>query len=437
MAEKEIVTPIKTPDLRAIAVAADQWSAFVVNGPEMIARLNNDAAIGNTSGFIKAWVDSSEKNGEISSHVPTRKAAVLNCPVEIIAADDSAKAIEIAETVKTIWDDVPKRDEVIRSILDAVYQGFSLSQVMFTDQLTDGLWKIREIKTVPAESLIFSDTQGKILDYPKLNTVGGPANGIDLEPFRNQLIFHTRSTGGSFLRGGLARTLLWYALFGKFDLSQWLNFNERQANPMLIGKYPEGSSQDDVNKLFQAVRDFGRNARAAISVNTDITTLDVNQRAAVTSAYEKFQKFIRENITKIILGQTETSQSEGGSQAKATIQNLIREDRVEEDSKSLSETLNDQLIKPVVRLNYGQGETLFPKLQIICEKPADRELELKIITGAVDVGVPVGVTYAQEKLGIPEPEKGEATLQPSAGGGGQSPFSQAQARAMEDTWTVN
>lgn len=440
--ERQGTLDLRPPDravrervLRSVAQRADAWSALVTSKPESIARINREVLAGNVSDYVRA-ADHAEEDYEIQHALNTRKAAVLACPIEIAPADDSVRAEEIAAGVRELWNGISERREALDDLLDAIPLGFALGQLILSAEPRDGLWRVERIDTLPPEALLFNHN-GAVLDFPRLRATDGAFGGLDLYPYRPMLVFHQRRRRGSCLRGGLMRTLLWYSLFKRFSIKDWLAFNEKYGSPFLVGRYPTTAQKTEQDALYRALKDMGADAAAVIPDGTSVEIHEAG-RASSVAAYERFVSLCDGASVKVILGQTKTSSGEGGSYALARVHNDVRADLTAADCEALGETLQRQLVERLTVWNWGPAALpLAPRLRLVYQEPEDRLTEAQILQVGAGLGVPIPVSYARARLGIPEPADGEETLQPADGGAGGGPFAAAQPRRqpMEaDPW---
>ena len=425
---------VQVERLRSVVQRDDIWSTTTPGKPETIFRILRDARTGDTADYVRASEDSEEKEAEIRQSLETRVDAVLACPTTITPADDSDRAAEITEGIRDIWEGIPAKREAMSDMLSGgLTVGFDLEQIRLSDEPVKGLWRVEAFEEIERRALVWRDADG-VLDFPRLRLKGQyEAYGISLDDYRPTLILHQRRKGGSCLRGGLMRTLLWYSLFSRFNLKDWISFNERYGDPLLTGKYPSGAQKQERDDLLKALKSLGTDARAIISENTKIETLETNKIASV-QAFERFGKKVDEAIVKVVLGQTKTSMGEGGSFALAKVHQEVLGTKTAADCGAMSETLNDQLISRLVLWNWGPGALdLAPKITFDFIDPAQRALEANSLKTAVEIGVPVPVGHARRVLGIPEPEEDEEVLEP-LGGGQEGPFGAAQRKIEGEPW---
>ncbi|MGL4981755.1 MAG: phage portal protein family protein, partial [Treponemataceae bacterium] len=78
--------------------------------------------------------------------------------------------------------------------------------------------------------------------------------------------------------------------------------------------------------------------------------IESKQAGNASAIYEKLCVFIDKQVSKLIVGQTMTT-DEGASLAQSKTHEKVRDDIADSDIQQICETLNNQLIKPYVRFN--------------------------------------------------------------------------------------
>jgi len=108
-----------------------------------------------------------------------------------------------------------------------------------------------------------------------------------------------------------------------------------------------------------------------------------------------------------------TSTTGVGSQALGRVHDGVRLDLIKADVRQLAATLNAQLIRPLIDLNFGPQQA-YPYFKIELPDTTDRELETKILKGLVDAGYTrIPLWWIRDKFSLPEPEEvPEAAVEP-------------------------
>ncbi len=120
--------------------------------------------------------------------------------------------------------------------------------------------------------------------------------------------------------------------------------------------------------------------------------------------------WIDSQVSKAVLGQTMTTDN-GSSKAQASVHNDVRLDILEADANELQNTINAQLVRPVIDLNFGV-QKCYPKVVIRVPREENIELLVNALKELVPLGLPVDAHGMLEKLGLPVPDKNAVLLGP-------------------------
>jgi phage gp29-like protein len=119
-------------------------------------------------------------------------------------------------------------------------------------------------------------------------------------------------------------------------------------------------------------------------------------------------------VTKGLLGQTATTQGTPGKLGNEDAQNEVRHDFRDDDAEQLEETLQRDLVRPFIDLNFGPQEN-YPQIQLRAVAQEDIVALSEALAKLVPLGLRVEQSVVRDKLGLPDPEKNaEVLAQPSA-----------------------
>ena len=117
----------------------------------------------------------------------------------------------------------------------------------------------------------------------------------------------------------------------------------------------------------------------------------------------------------MILGGTLTSGADGKSSTNAlgNVHNEVRKDLRDSDIRQVGSTITRDLLYPLALLNglAPDGMRRCSVFQLDVGETEDMAAYAEALPKLVDIGVQIPVQWAQEKLGIPQPEDGEPVLQ--------------------------
>lgn len=100
---------------------------------------------------------------------------------------------------------------------------------------------------------------------------------------------------------------------------------------------------------------------------------------------------------------------DGSSQAQATVHNEVRHDVLKSDARQLADTLNRDLIKPYIDLNFGP-QARYPCLELRAPKPEDLKALAESLEKLVPLGLKVSASVVRDKFGLPDPKEGDELL---------------------------
>lgn len=209
------------------------------------------------------------------------------------------------------------------------------------------------------------------------------------------------------------RPLAWWWCVSNFS-GEWL---VRYANlfgiPIRWATY-DPAKPDIKRVLEQMLENMGLAGWAAMPEGTALTLYEGtkngtdNPQAAILDRADK-------NCDVYLLGQTLTSEvgTTGGNRALGEVHKEVQDEVSEEAIRWCASVLNSQLIPAWCQINFGDRNE--------CPYFLDKSPEEKDTKGAaeafkvvLDSGVEIPRSYYYEQVGIPEPQAGEAVIEPRA-----------------------
>ncbi|MBE8111855.1 DUF935 family protein, partial [Escherichia coli] len=169
-------------------------------------------------------------------------------------------------------------------------------------------------------------------DEVRLNT--GTLGGEELWPF-GWLVHTHNAKSGYIAQSGLYRVLVWPYLFKNYSVRDLAEFLEIYGLPPRIGSYMSGASQDEQDKLMEALVSIGHNASGIIPDNAKIEFKDAAE--GQSDPFMAMINWCERTESKVILGGTLTSQADGKSSTNAlgNVHNEVRHDLLTADARQL------------------------------------------------------------------------------------------------------
>lgn len=386
----------------------DPWDDCVATGmtPANVTAMIRAAARGDHTTYLQFAADMERRDPHYYSVLQTRKLAVAQLPREVTppkGGTGDSREVDLIDNVVN----GEGFTRVLLGILDGLGKGFSVSEVVW--EMDAEAWKPKKIcrrnpKFFTLDDRTASEWRLAHKDYPE---------GKPLAPYK-YIVHEPALTAGLPVAAGLARVCVAMHMFKSFGLRSWMRFGEVFGMPLRIGKYAQGSSPADVATLKRALRDIGSDAAAVFPQGMEI----VFERAAMSGAsggdefFKVMAEFMNSEMSKAVLGQTMTT-DDGSSMAQAVVHDKVRHDIRNADAESLEDTLNAQLIRPLIDLNFGPRPSPrdYPRLTFDTAEPEDLVAFSQAIVPLLPYGLGVGQAFIRKKYGIPEPEEGEELLE--------------------------
>jgi len=367
--------------------------------PGRLAQLLRSSINSSPEDYLALAEDMEERDLHYAAVLQTRKLQVAGLEVTVEAAGDDPKSIEHADLVRSVIE----RDEFeieLRDILDATGKGFSCTEI---------IWDTSERQWMP-KRLAWNDPR-----WFEFDPIDGETpmlrgdNGTELlKPYG--WIFHSfKAKSGLPIRGGVARAAAWAFLFKSFTMKDWAIFCEAYGQPLRLGKYGQGAKDDDKDILLEAVTNIGTDYAAIVPESMAIEFIQADVSGS-HELYEKRADWFDRQVSKLILGQTSTTDAQKGSYAVGNVHDRVRDDIEKADAKALAGTLNRDLVRPLVALNFGTQKA-YPKIKI--GRPDEEDIDKLVdnVVKLVPLGLKVGMATMRDKIGLSDPDPDEELLQ--------------------------
>lgn len=397
---QQLTTELAAPSLTGIRTV---WDATVAAGmtPYKLATLLQGAAAGDIYDYLTLAEEMEERDPHYRCELSKRKLAVASLPVSVEAATDDPKDVQLADEVRSLVKKAGFRG-LLKDQLDAIGKGFSVCEINWS---RGAKWMPNRYDWRDPRFFTFdpgSKRQIRLLDESNL------VEGIELAPYKFLTHLPHLKTGIP-IRGGLARVVAWSWMCKNYTVKDWLAFAEVFGMPLRVGKYRPGADKNDIAILKAAVANLGSDAAAVIP---ESMLIEFIESAKATGGHELFNKladWLDAQVSRAILGQTATTQGTPGKLGGDDAQAEVREDIRDDDATQLSETINRDLVRPFIDLNWGPQEN-YPELIIKAIEPEDTQLLIDALEKLVPLGLKVEQSVVRDKLGLPDPEEGAECL---------------------------
>lgn len=308
--------------------------------------------------------DDLERDGQVGTVLDKRKAAVAGREWSLEAADETPAAQQALAIVQQALDGLAF-NQAVEAMLDALLKGFSVQEV---------LWEAKGNLLMPVALNSKNPRRFTFFDAPgapqlRLLTKSAPIDGEEL-PDRKFIVHRHGGKYGDPYGAGLGQRLFWPVFFKRQGIAFWLSALEKFGQPTVIGRFPQGTSNEKVDELLEILRAVASEAAVALPEGM-VTELLEAKRSGSFDSYEKLARYMDEDIAKVVLGETlSTDSGDNGSRALGEVHDGVRLELAQADADRLSDTLNGGLVRWIVAFNALPEETA-PRLWWDMTPPED------------------------------------------------------------------
>lgn len=360
--------------------------------PVKLTRILRDSAEGDIMELMELAEEIEEKDLQYQTVLNTRKRTVAQLDISVEPADDSALATAHADFVKQFLNRDTLEGEIY-DMLDAIGKGFSVTEIIW--ETSSSQWMPKALNWVDPRWIAF---QHNDLSRPLLKVDGGYK---ELTPYK--YIYTTiKAKSGLDIRGGLIRGVAWAYLFKNYSLKDWVSFLEVYGHPFRVGRYGKNATDKDKRNLLRALCHIGADATAIIPQDMLIEFIK-NETSSGGAAFKEHAAYFDQAISKVVLGQTTTTDAISGGHAVSQEHNEVRMDIANSDARQLAAVLNRDLVRPMIDLNFG-AQKVYPKLTIGNPEREDVSALTESIARLMPYGLELSAKQIRSKLGLNAPE---------------------------------
>ncbi|MEX2126958.1 MAG: DUF935 domain-containing protein [Xanthobacteraceae bacterium] len=391
--------------------------------PGRLASILREADQGDPLRFLELAETIEERDAHYAGVLGTRKRSVAQLPVFVDAADDTPEAVKHADMIR----DWLKRDELqdeLFDILDAIGKGYSVTEIVWDTSAKQYMPRLH------ARDARHFRPRRDDLTTPMLITDAGDR---ELPPFK--FVFaRIRAKSGLPVRSGVARVAAWMWMFKAYTQRDWAIFTQTFGQPIRVGKYPAGASEADKDTLFRAVANIAGDCAAIVPESMLIEFVESKNVTAGTDLYIKRADWLDQQVSKLVLGQTATTDAIAGGHAVGQEHRQVQKDIERADARAIAAVLNRDLVRPWIDLEYGAQE-IYPRIRIGLEDDRDVKQTIDGINTLLPAGLEVEEAWVRDVLGIPDPKPGAKLLKaaqpaPNPFGLPGSPLTPARKEAL-------
>lgn len=395
--------------------------------PVRLASILREADQGDPVRYMELAQTVEERDLHYVGVLGTRRRSVSQLEITVEAAGESTDARAQADRVSA-W---LKRDELadeLFDLLDAVGRGYAFSEIIWDS--STGQWEPARLEWRDQRWFRFERAN---LTVPLMLDENGQEVPLPGFKFISPVI---KAKSGLPLRSGLSRIVAWAWMFKAFTSRDWAIFTQTYGQPVRIGKYGPGATDKDKETLYRAVAGIAGDCAAIIPDSMVIDFVEASSIASSGDLYKDRSDWLDQQVSKAVLGQTATTDSVTGGLGSGREHRQVQEDIERADAKALAATINRDLIRPWIQLEWGPQKE-YPRLRIGRAEETDVKMTVDAVSTLVPLGLKIGQRQMRDVIGLGAPAEDDELLtapappEPDTKGLDEPPLNDRGRRALQ------
>ena len=384
--------------------------------PAAVSQIIREADAGMPARLIALANECRQQDSHLHAVLTTHEEGISGLPWQVVApTPDGREKPKAADRRAAAWCEARLREctgfsRLVSDLAGAYFYGFAVVEIV---------WAKKAGRLAPVEFVLVEPGRFRFRSEDAvlvLADMGRATSGVDLRAtYPNKFVYSCpRVNGDTAQREGMKSPLVWMSVMRRWVISDWLTTGEMAWKPWRIGKYKQASAgRQDKADLETILRRMTTDFTAVIPDSTEISVEWPGGSATRGSTHGELCGMLAGEMSKCVLGQTETTQASSSSgYAQAKVHNEVRLDLREARAKQIANDITRDLIAAMTRLNFGPKVNP-GRLEFITQDAADLgSFSVAIKTLTQDAKLPVPVAWVYEQTGIPAPRGNEPVLGP-------------------------
>lgn len=309
--------------------------------------------------------DAMLRDGRIMAAFEQRNSAVFGKPVEIEPADDSAEAERARDEIAVLWDEMFPRSTMEELSQYGVLMGVGIAEKEWDTSVRP--WKLKLRKAwhpryyqwrwdLQCYTLITLDRG--LICIPQSST-----QWITYTPYGYQR---------GYLHGRI-RALVDPWMGRGWDHDDWSHYNEIHGHPIRKAIVPQQATPAQEREFVRSIANMGSNTTVKTRQDKDGNKYDLELVEAMGDSWKSFEAKLalsKAEISEVLLGQSQSTDGQGGLGAQEKPGEGVRADISASDSAKICEAIRSQALREFCFYNYGNAD-LAPRPRYATEPPED------------------------------------------------------------------
>lgn len=338
---------------------------------------------------------------------------------------DQKEAKLILEVIRAKVNGIPSFTERIYDLAWGVFDGRAALELHWgLERGTKYPWTIHDLCWLHPRRLSF-DQARKLLIVDTFQSRGDfEAEGIPIEDIPGKFIWWKPRLFREYQeREGLGPRVMYWAFFKRFSMRMRMILTELFAVPWRIVTTAKDApvQASSLTAAKTEAEALGRETTAMFDKGIELEVVSPGEHSG--ELMKMTVEDVDKQISKLVLGNTGTTEGGETNRANAVIQKDEQEIILTRDAESISARIQQQIIAPMVAQNFGVDALVnAPQFRIVTDPPRDREKDLGAAKTMIDLGAPLALDELYEVSGFRKPEKNEAVVVKSGEGAGVDAF---------------
>lgn len=323
-----------------------------------------------------------------------------------VGVEDDAKAQAALELCKSWMDSAPPNKvadwmEVLWQMCSCILTGYAAHELVWNYN-TDGKLVPVEVPDRPGRRIRF-DANANPLLITRGNMFGEP-----VEPYQFVISRHMATTDNPYGHA-LLSSCFWPWTFKTGGWRYFVKYCERHGLPWPVGRYPQGTSDADQDKLAEALGSMVESGYLVVQEGTGIELL-VPQGGSGAAPQQALITLANREMSKALTSQAMVGEAlEVGSRAAADTAQ-VRQNSVHDSDRDIAAASMSQIFRWITLFNFGEGVAP-PTLEFFKQEAAGKD-RAETYDIARKAGAKPSRKAMLEELGMPEAEDDADALLP-------------------------
>jgi phage gp29-like protein len=374
--------------------------------PAAVSQIIREADAGYMRRLIDLANESRQKDGHLQGCLQQAEECVAGLQWQVSALPDaSSKEKKAAEWIESELRGNATFRRLLAHLAGATYYSYAVAEI-YWKKSNDGKLTPGHFECLDARRFSFRQEDGKFVWWD----IGQQPIDFRAEHPGKFIVTQPRVNGDVPHREGLARLLVWSALFRNWTITDWLRLGEIAWKPWRVGTYKKDAAKEDIDGLVRVLDGMSTNGVAIVPESIEVD-VEWAPNGTTKPMHEVLYETVAREMSKAVLGQTETiqsSQSSGYAQAK--VHDGVRRDLLESRAQQLAADITRDLVATMCTMNFGPAVRP-PRFEFITQDPIDLKSFAEGLKALKDAGhKQIPTAWVSDQAGIPTPQGDEECL---------------------------